>query len=116
MKKLIVAPSKHQKGFVTLVTTANGVILAACGCGAPFASDYKFAKVPAREFAGKKANSRSFMAPQSSCDCGGTILKVKAKLSGDDFYYGSHDKVRSHHAKRRLLKQHRETIRGMVTA
>lgn len=105
MKKQLVAPSKKQVGLVTVVTTANGVLLAACGCGAPFAEDYKFARVPARKSAGKKASSKSFMAPQASCDCGGNVIGMNKV-----------NRVReSHHTKRRLPKNNRTTVRGMTT-
>lgn len=113
MKKQIVAPSKQQQGSITLVTTENGVLLAACNCGAPDKkNDYDFTEMLRRENLKRKlANKPAVIMSRRSCDCGGTLLK--ANLSSEELYI--REDRRSHHTKPRLRKHNRETVRGIVT-
>ena len=113
MKKEIVAPSKTVGPEVTVISV-NGVIVAACGCGAGFSiKDYKFTKVPKKTKNQKpkikQAGDKSFMAPQASCDCGGTLLKIQLSEEG---LHAREYKIQTHHSKRTLPKHHRATVRG----
>lgn len=115
MKKELVAPSKTQKGSVTLVTDQNGVLLAACGCGAQDKkNEYDFAELLRRENLKRELANKPviIMGPQS-CDCGGTLQKIFVPVDSKCNRETGH---RTHHAKPRLRKNKRTTIRGMMTA
>lgn len=111
-KQVVVVDSKEQNGFVTLVII-NGVLSAACGCGADDCqSDYDFTEMARRENLKRKlANKPAIVASPQSCDCGGTIKKIVVPV---DSKYNRETGHRSHHTKRVLPKHHRETIRGMA--
>lgn len=93
--------------FDTLVGqdgAVNRVLSAVCGCGRSGETDYTFFRNAAKILPAK--NNTSFMAPKTSCDCGGYVEK-KHRVSRH---------LETHCAKPFRQSRRRQTVRGIMKA